>query len=440
MDVKDYCFALAERMQGLLRGGEVFTCHFEGERSDFVRLNNDRVRQAGSVSQLELELDLVEGRRHSAGSVNLSGNPADDRALLEELITSLRAQRRHLPDDPHLNYATEVRSTEEERNHGPADSEAALEAIIRAGEGLDLVGLLSSGSLYRAFANSLGQRNWYRTDLFNFDWSVFHAGDKAVKSNYAGFRWEGQALAQRMDAARAHLAIMAQPPKTVPPGRYRVYLAPAALQELFTVLCWGGFGLKSHRTLQTPLIKMVVEGRRLHPAVTLSEHIAGGIAAGFTSRGFLKPPRVTLIEGGAYRNCLVHARSGQEYGLPVNADSEFPQALELAAGALDLDSMLDALGTGVYINNLWYANYSDRNEARMTGITRYACFWVEGGRIQAPLNVMRFDESLYHLLGDRLLGLTRERELLIDPATYHQRSTVSMHLPGALIEDFTFTL
>jgi hypothetical protein len=94
----------------------------------------------------------------------------------------------------------------------------------------------------------------------------------------------------------------------------------------------------------------------------------------------------------------------------------------------------------VYINNVWYLNYSDRSACRITGMTRFATFWVEHGAIQAPLNVMRFDETIYRMLGERLLGLTAERDLMLDTNTYHQRSTGSGRLPGVLSEDFTFTL
>jgi hypothetical protein len=65
---------------------------------------------------------------------------------------------------------------------------------------------------------------------------------------------------------------------------------------------------------------------------------------------------------------------------------------------------------------------------------------VEGGVIQAPVNVMRFDDTVYRLFGENLVGLTREREMLLDPLTYGARSTRSARLPGALVDDFTFTL
>ena len=112
----------------------------------------------------------------------------------------------------------------------------------------------------------------------------------------------------------------------------------------------------------------------------------------------------------------------------------------MTAGDLPLEEILTRLNTGIYINNLWYCNFSDHNDCRITGMTRYACFWVENGEIIAPINVMRFDESIYQMFGENLLDLTREREFIFDSSSYEQRSTTSYHLPGALVEDFTLTL
>jgi len=47
------------------------------------------------------------------------------------------------------------------------------------------------------------------------------------------------------------------------------------------------------------------------------------------------------------------------------------------------------LGTGIYVSNLHYLNYSDRQACRMTGMTRFACFWVENGELVAPIRPNR---------------------------------------------------
>ncbi|MCR3765242.1 metallopeptidase TldD-related protein, partial [Pseudomonas aeruginosa] len=149
-----------------------------------------------------------------------------------------------------------------------------------------------------------------------------------------------------------------------------------------------------------------------------------------------------LIGGGRPGGRLVSSRSAREYGLQANgADAgEAPSALDMAGGSLEQERILAALDTGLYIGNLWYLNYSDMPAARLTGLTRFATFWVENGQIQAPVSTMRFDDSLYSFLGAHLEDLSHERELRLSNSTYGERHTDSMHLPGALTGRFTLTL
>ena len=212
------------------------------------------------------------------------------------------------------------------------------------------------------------------------------------------------------------------------------------MSDIIGMMAWGGFGLKSHRTKNTPLLQMVEKGRMLDERISLREYAGRGLAPRFTNCGFIKPDEVKLIENGRYADTLVSARSAKEYGESVNADWEYPGALDMAAGDINQEQVLEQLGTGLYINNLWYLNFTDRNNCQLTGMTRFACFWVEDGEIVAPLNVMRFDDSVYRLLGDNLVGLTKERELMLDASTYGGRSNHSMELPGVLVSGLRFTL
>jgi predicted Zn-dependent protease len=116
------------------------------------------------------------------------------------------------------------------------------------------------------------------------------------------------------------------------------------------------------------------------------------------------------------------------------------QSADLDGGTLPMSEALTALDRGILVANLWYLNFSDRSSCRITGMTRFATFWVEGGRIVAPLNVMRFDDSLYRMLGSELQALTREREWLQSRSTYGQRSVESSRVPGALLSSLTLTL
>lgn len=94
-------------------------------------------------------------------------------------------------------------------------------------------------------------------------------------------------------------------------------------------------------------------------------------------------------------------------------------------------NILRTLDTGLYISNLHYLNWSDQNSRRITGMTRYACFWVESGQIKSPIQDLRFDETLYHFPESGLIGLTD---------TYEQRSVDGVKIPGLLVNDFNYTL
>ncbi len=139
---------------------------------------------------------------------------------------------------------------------------------------------------------------------------------------------------------------------------------------------------------------------------------------------------------------LISPRTAREFELAQNGANapEMPESLDMAAGNLASADAMTALDTGLYVGNLWYLNFSDRPACRLTGMTRFASFWVEGGKIVAPVDVMRFDDSVFRLLGDQLVGLTADRELLVNGETYCARNVSSMRLPGAVVRDMAFTL
>ncbi|UTH73558.1 metallopeptidase TldD-related protein [Chromobacterium sp. IIBBL 290-4] len=319
-----------------------------------------------------MTLRLIRGKRQASQQLSLSGGE-DDLGLLESVLPVLRQALDQVEEDPFLllNDAPNHSERIGEASLPPAETMAA--DILAAAEGLDLVGILASGEMSFGFANHLGQFNWQQGESWNFDWSLYSHGDKAVK--------------------------------------------------------------------RSPLLKLAEGERKLSPLVSLSEEGGAGFGPLFQSDGFIRPERVELIAAGEHRHSLISPRSAREFGLTPNADGrEFAESMHLAAGSLPSADALAALGTGVYLSNLWYLNFSDRSACRVTGMTRFACFWVEDGKIVAPLGVMRFDDSLFDLLGEQLEALTAERSLLVDPHSYGGRFSFSKLMPGALVKSLRFSL
>ncbi len=442
-DPRDYFHSLTAAMNDLLVGGEVFTCEWRAEDSTFVRFNHGRAGQAGEVRQRQMEVDLIAGRRHSVGSLTLCGEIASDLARTRELVAQLRAVAAATADDPFLTYNTDPTASSEQVRLAvlPARGEV-LDAIGGSAADTDLVGLYAAGGMHRGFANSLGQRNWHSVHSFHFDWSLFDRHGGAAKSSYAGIEWNREELTEKIDGTRENLRLAGGRPRELRPGKYRVYLAPAALFELMSILAWDGFGLRGKMTKSSPFLRMHQGAAALAASIHLTEDIAGGAAPPFEKAGFSRPQQIRLIEHGRYAESLVSPRSAMEFGVAGNgADGdESPLSLDMAAGDLDARRIAETLHTGLLVSNLWYLNFSDRPSCRTTGMTRFATLWVENGRVQGPVDAMRFDDSVYRILGDNLSGLTRQREWIVDADTYHWRSCKTARLPGALVDDFALTL
>jgi predicted Zn-dependent protease len=192
----------------------------------------------------------------------------------------------------------------------------------------------------------------------------------------------------------------------------------------------------------SPLMRLSTGEKQLAPAISISENIAEGVTEDFQETGFTRPSNTPLIEQGKLVGTLCSPRTAIEYGLENNGASgdESPCALDMAPGEMPESEALERLGTGIYVSNLWYLNFSDRSAGRITGMTRFATLWIENGQAIAPVAPMRFDESIYRALGENLIALTIEREFDLSTSTYSQRSTNSSRVPGALIDSFTFTL
>ncbi len=431
---------LADATSACARADEVMVLSISAEQSDFVRFNGGRVRQPGSVLQHNAQMRVIAGGRQSVSTIALQGD-GDDRERVRSATSAARDALVDLPIDPHILFATEVRSSTSYRQGKRPDATAIVTSIVDQAKHLDLVGIYSAGTIYRGFANSLGQRNWHGVDSFNFDWSLHDRADKAVKASYAGFDWDEATFIAKMRAAEQSLQWMKRPARKIEPGEYRAYLAPAAVDEIMGLLGWGGFSAHAMQTKWTPLLRLA-QGEHLAERVTITENTADGLAPAFQNDGFTKPDRVPLITRGQLDSLLVAPRTAMEFKLTTNGAGarEKPDSLDLAAGSLAMTEVLEQLDTGIYINNLWYLNFSDRAAGRMTGMTRFATFWVERGQIVAPIDVMRFDDSVYRLLGENLIDLTAEREMLLDPSTYDARSTSSARLPGILLKALRFTL
>ena len=440
--MRDYFEKLSAAVFGSLEAGEKASLFFQGEASDFVRFNQGQVRQIGSVEQAYASFTLQRNGREIGERFICSEDAQQDAERVRSRLPDLRADLACLPEDPHLEFYEGSERRIEEGAAPETKIHDVVEDVCGAAAGCDLVGFLICGPQFFGYANHLGAFKWYRRASTVFEYSLYAGGDKAVKTSIAGGDWDRDKWLRSLQTQQQQLALMTRPPAKIEPGAYRVYLSPAAVGEILSLFCWGGFSQRAKNEKRASL-QLLYEGKKtLDPRVRVSEDVASGVGPFFNETGFDRPERVALIQAGRGESLLVAPRTARQSNLPTNGadDDEIPLSLSMDGGKLSESSVLPTLDRGLYINNLWYLNYSDRLAGRFTGMTRFGCFEVQNGELVAPIPVMRFDDTIYDLLGAALEELTQGCEKQISASTYRSRSVSSMCLPGALIGKMKFTL
>lgn len=438
--MKSFFYDISNEIFKHLHANEWSELYLSSESTDFVRINKSQIRQPGHVTQHFLTLRLGLGQKKISSTFTTSGNLSEDLKKALHELSLLRNEIPQAPEDPYLVKVNQVVQFEHESKSVLPTHEKALDALLSRSKKLDLVGLYTSGDIHRGFASSFGQRNWFTSRSFQLDWSLFHRADNALKSSFMGDSWNEKAFENKWEENIEQFQILERPRKNLNPGMYRVFMSPSALDEVIKLLSYNAFSIRAMKNKTSPFLKLSANETAMHSSMNVSENISLGIAPTFNSHGDLKPDQTSLIEKGQYSQSLISSRSSNEYKIKGNSaeDHEQPTSLEVQAGNLSRSKAVAELGTGIYLNNLWYMNYSDRSSCRTTGMTRFATFWVENGKISHPIQVLRFDESLFQALGKNLESLTTEREMILSSDTYGERKAHCALLPGALINDFNF--
>jgi len=433
---------LSETLLNNLQNGEDLKLTIGGENSQFVRLSQSKVRQSGLVDDASLSIVLIHDERTCSGSFTLTGNiTADEETAMEEL-NRLRDEVGTLPKDPFVVMPEDTGSSREEYNGSLLNEEEAVSALSPAMQGVDLAGIWASGRIFTGNANSAGQKHWFATDTFSLDYSLITPDERMVKGTFAGSHWDQSEYENNMAKSIAKLRMMEKPGKKIKPGVYRTYIAPAGVADIVGMFSWGGVGEASIQQGDSSLCKMRQNNVKMSPCFTLSEDFTSGIVPRFNSNGELAPEKLDLILAGSLQNTLVSSRTAKEYGVQSNfaGEGESLRSPVLSPGDLNEDEVVQKIDNGIYLSNLHYLNWSDRPGGRITGMTRYACFWVENGEVIAPIENMRFDDSIYNFFGENLEAVTDKAHLHPAVETYDGREMGGVSCPGILLKSFELTL
>lgn len=421
---------------------EQFTVKLSSERSQFTRFNHAKVRQTGCVADGWIELTLMADQRSSIRQFPFTGNWDVDWQLAYTALQELRDELILLPIDPYLVLPSGNNTSREIHSGNLLADEAVVPTVLQLVAELDFTGIYAGGLVVKAYGDSNGQKHWFATDSFTLDYSLFSTSGQAVKGTFAGSNWDISAYIAKISEAKKQLELLARPAKELPRGQYKTYFAPAAVGDLLAMLSWGAVSEADIQQGNSALAALSRQEKQLSPRFNLKENFQRGLVPRFNELGEIAAPELPVIEKGHLVNTLVNSRTAKEYQKIANGanGSETLRAPEVTTGNLVFEQILPSLDTGLYVSNLHYLNWSDRHTGRITGMTRYACFWVENGEIIAPIENLRFDESLYRFWGENLVDLTNFQEFIPEVGTYDSRQLGGSLVPGMLVKHFTYTL
>ncbi|MBN3876818.1 MULTISPECIES: TldD/PmbA family protein [unclassified Nostoc] len=421
---------------------EQFTVRLSSEISQFTRFNHAKVRQTGCVADGWIELTLMQNQRNSVRQFPFTGNWEIDWQLAYTALQELRDELILLPIDPYLVLPSGNNISREIHSGNLLAAEAVVPTVLELVAELDFTGIYAGGVVIKAYGDSSGQKHWFATDSFTLDYSLFSPSGQAVKGTFAGSDWNESKYIAKISEAKKQLQLLAHPTKELPRGQYKTYFAPAAVADLLLMLSWGAISEADIQQGNSALAALSRQEKQLSLRFSLKENFQRGLVPRFNELGEMAAPELLVIDKGYLVNTLVNSRTAKEYQKIANGanGSETLRAPEVSPGNLVFEQILPSLDTGLYVSNLHYLNWSDRHTGRITGMTRYACFWVENGEIIAPIENLRFDESLYRFWGENLVDLTNFQEFIPEVGTYDSRQLGGSLVPGMLVEDFTYTL
>ena len=425
-----------------INSDEDLMLNFWGEDSHFTRFNQSKVRQNGFVSDATLAITLICNQKTCSTSFSLTKNLSNDLAIALDHLNALRNDIVFLPEDPFIVFPKEGQSSSQKKTGKLLSIDNVVDSLSPAIKNVDLAGIWASGNIFIGYANSKGLFHWFSTDSYSFDYSLITESEKMVKDTFAGSHFNLDEYNSFMNNSIIQLKMLEKTPMQLKPGDYRTYIAPAGVSDLLGMFSWNGLSEGAIRRGQSAFLKMKNDNVKLSPCFSLNEDFSTGLTPMFNDEGELTVKKLPLINDGVLKNTLINSRTAQEY----NIDSNFAGGWEglrspvMSTGNLNETEISQKINEGVFLNNLHYLNWSDNIGGRITGMTRYACFWIENGEIVAPIENMRFDDTIYNIFGDNLESVTSHSQFIPDTGTYSGRSFGGTECPGILLNSFSLTL
>ena len=389
----------------------------EGEHRLGTRFSGCAISQNALRRRSRLTLSArIEQKKTS---VTLSS--IDDPAQISEAIARAFETCRHLPDDDELMPAPgQVIELGEPARRGADDDIDAETAGRWVGEacaagaaaGIDLAGLLASGSDFTAYGDSAGGFAHERHDRIDFH---------VTATGKQGSGWaEQQGIAITRDALMAATrraidkCLAAQSPQVFEPRPTTVVLEPQAVGDLLSSMAWYGLDQRARDEGRSAFSRFDQRLGRL--SLYSDPNHAGFPACSFTHDG--QPlGRSTWLDRGELQQLITSRYWAQHKELAAKPS---PSNLVLDGDGTPLDELIGGVEDGILVTRFWYIRATDPGTLGFTGMTRDGTYRIEQGRVTHPVVDMRWNQSVLSLLqnvsGSGVPVATGERFPMVMPA------------------------
>jgi len=266
-------------------------------------------------------------------------------------------------------------------------------------------------------------------------------------ASVSGYASQFEMNAQNIDAEKLLSASLCKTAakgsaKKLKPGRYTVILEPAAINEILEWLIYIGFGASSFID-DTSFMSGKIGKKIMDKKITIYDdgNDLSGFPVPFDFEGVGKK-KVDIVKSGvaksiAYDTLLAKKCKTKTTGhalIPDDLEGPFPSNVFIEQGNHTVDKMVSMVERGIIVTRFHYVNgLLDTKSASMTGITRDGTFYIKDGKIQYPVEDMRFTESILEAFS-RVEAISRERQAFPIPWCDVGASVV----PALLIREFNF--
>ncbi len=450
------------------------------EDSGLTRYAANQIHQHVAERNIEVRVRAAVGSRVAVAAGN---QPTAD--ALRQLGERAAAMAARSPEDPYFFGLPELSATPYVDQTTYYASTAELEPADRAATVLGIVDLLRGAGAegFGAVTSAVSEltvvnsHGLHAYQAFTDAWvsvvaqreRVTPRGAVALQALTTADRWGGAPKLRppavrpasgfatschrdwtEVDAEAATLRSLAkaslEPPRHLPPGRYTVVLEEEAVAEIMGFLAYSALNGLEYVEGKSPFAGRL--GERAYPSwITLRDDPtdARGANVSVDFEGIHKAP-LTLIREGVLEQVAWDRATARRAGvkttghaLPApNPHGPMPLNLVLSPGTRTKSELVAQVERGLLITRFHYVNEVDPAKTLLTGMTRDGTFLIEDGHVTAPVQDLRWVQSI-----DRVLKHTRAvgdtLRLISTGPGYGIRFLTGSLVPALLVDDFEIT-